>query len=47
MKARHYSNRVIFPDNYEKLVLSMDRQYINFYGGIKALNVIDWPLGIE
>ena len=32
----------LIPDNYEKLVLSMDRSYINSYDGIKALNLIDW-----
>ena len=31
-------------DNYEKIVLSMDRSFINSYDGIKALNLIDWLL---
>lgn len=31
-------------DNYEKIILSMDRDYINSYEGIKALNLIDWLL---
>ena len=31
-------------DNYEKIILSMDRNYINSYDGIKALNLIDWLL---
>ncbi|MDE5718702.1 MAG: DUF4143 domain-containing protein, partial [Lachnospiraceae bacterium] len=31
-------------DNYEKIVLSMDRSYINSYNGIKALNLIEWLL---
>lgn len=31
-------------DNYEKIVLSMDRSFINSYGGIKSLNLIDWLL---
>lgn len=34
----------IIPDNYEKIVLSMDRSYINSYDGIKAWNLIDWLL---
>jgi predicted AAA+ superfamily ATPase len=34
----------LIPDNYEKMVLSMDRNYINSYDGIKALNLIDWLL---
>ncbi len=35
----------MIPDNYEKIVLSMDRSYITSYDGIKALNLIDWLLG--
>lgn len=31
-------------DNYEKIVLSMDRSYITSYDGIKSLNLIDWLL---
>ena len=31
-------------DDYEKIVLSMDRSFINSYDGIKALNLIDWLL---
>ena len=34
----------MIPDNYEKLVLSMDRSYIHSYDGIKSLNLIDWLL---
>ena len=34
----------LIPDNYEKIILSMDRSYINSYDGIKSLNVIDWLL---
>lgn len=33
-------------DNYEKIVLSMDRSYINSYDGIKSLYLIDWLLAI-
>lgn len=32
------------PDNYEKIVLSMDRNFINSYDGIRSLNLIDWLL---
>lgn len=32
----------LIPDNYEKIVLSMDRSYISNYDGIKVLNVVDW-----
>lgn len=31
-------------DNYEKIVLSMDRNYVNSYDGIKTLYLIDWLL---
>ncbi len=35
----------MIPDNYEKIVLSMDKSYITSYDGIKSLNLIDWLLG--
>ncbi len=31
-------------DNYEKIILSMDRSFINTYDGIKLINLIDWLL---
>ena len=34
----------MIPDNYEKIVLSMDRNYITSYDGIKSLYLIDWLL---
>ncbi len=34
----------MIPDNYEKIVLSMDRSYINSYDGIRSLCLIDWLL---
>ncbi len=34
----------MIPDHYEKIVLSMDRDYIRSYEGIRSLNVIDWLL---
>lgn len=34
----------MIPDNYEKIVLSMDRNYINSYDGIKSRYLIDWLL---
>ncbi len=34
----------MIPDNYEKIILSMDRSYINSYDGIKSLYLIDWLL---
>ena len=32
-------------DNYEKIVLSMDRSFITSYDGIKTLFLPDWLLG--
>ena len=32
------------PDNYEKIVLSMDKDLNNVYDGIKSINLIDWLL---
>ncbi len=34
----------LIQDNYEKIVLSMDRNFIRSYDGIKSLNLIDWLL---
>jgi len=31
-------------DNYEKIILSMDKSFINSYEGIKTLNIIDFLL---
>lgn len=31
-------------DNYEKIILSMDRSFVTSYDGIKTLNLIDWLL---
>lgn len=32
----------LIKDNYEKIILSMDKSYITSYDGIKTINVIDW-----
>lgn len=34
----------MIPDNCEKIVLSLDRNFITSYEGIKSLNLIDWLL---
>lgn len=34
----------MIPDNYEKIILSMDKSFINSYDGIKSLYLIDWLL---
>ncbi|MBQ2671087.1 MAG: ATP-binding protein, partial [Clostridia bacterium] len=31
-------------DNYEKIVLTMDRSFNNSFDGIKIINVVDWLL---
>jgi predicted AAA+ superfamily ATPase len=31
-------------DNYEKMILTMDKSYIRSYDGIKVLNVVEWLL---
>lgn len=33
------------PDNYEKIVLTLDRFSVGNYDGIKVVNVLDWLLG--
>ena len=43
-RARELRPLQTINDNYEKIVLSMDRNYINSYEGIKSLNLIDWLL---
>lgn len=43
LSGRYVEIRMI-PDNYEKIILSMDRNYISSYDGIKSLNLIDWLL---
>ena len=32
----------LIQDNYEKIILSMDKSYISTYDGIKVVNLIDW-----
>jgi uncharacterized protein len=34
----------LIQDNYEKIVLSMDKSYISSYEGIKVVNLMDWLL---
>ena len=43
-RERELRPLLMIPDNYEKIVLSMDRSFINSYDGIKSLNLIDWLL---
>jgi predicted AAA+ superfamily ATPase len=44
VRAREFRPLQSISDNYEKIVLSMDRNFINSYEGIKSLNLIDWLL---
>lgn len=34
----------LIQDNYEKIILTMDKSYIRSYDGIKVFNIIDWLL---
>lgn len=43
-RERELKSLRMIPDNYEKIILSMDRNYINSYDGIKSLYLIDWLL---
>ena len=43
-RARELRPLELIPDNYEKLVLSMDRSFVTSYEGIRAENLIDWLL---
>lgn len=49
MNSEEVRNRELTPlkkisDNYEKIVLSMDKDLNNVYDGIKSINLIDWLL---
>lgn len=43
-RARELRSLQMVNDNYEKILLSMDRSFIQSYDGIKAVNIIDWLL---
>lgn len=43
-RERELRSLRLINDNYEKIVLSMDRDYIKSYEGIKIINIIDWLL---
>ena len=44
MRKRELAPLQSIRDNYEKIVLSMDRSFIKSYDGIKSENLIDWLL---
>jgi len=41
-RERELRPLLMIRDNFEKIILSMDRSYINSYEGIKSLYLIDW-----
>ncbi|MFZ3130551.1 MAG: DUF4143 domain-containing protein, partial [Desulfosporosinus sp.] len=44
IRERELSPLRNIPDNYEKIILSMDRTFIKSYDGIKVKNIVDWLL---
>lgn len=44
-RERELRSLRLIKDNYEKIVLSMDHDFISSYDGIKSYNLIDWLLG--
>ena len=44
---REFKPLISVNDNYEKIILSMDKSYLKAKDGIKLLNVIDWLLETE
>ena len=49
MTAEETFNREIAPlknikDNYEKIILTLDKNTLGNYDGIKVLNLLDWLL---
>ena len=45
VRSRELAPLVAIADNYEKVVLSMDKTYLTNYEGIRFLNIIDFLLG--
>lgn len=43
-RERELKPLCMIPDNYEKIILSMDRDYVNSYDGIKSLYLLVWLL---
>lgn len=44
MKKRELNPLLKIKDNYEKIVLTLDRVQDELYDGIKILNIIEWHL---
>ena len=47
VKEREIRSLESIEDNYEKIILTMDRPFSNDYNGIKVINIIDWLLKNE
>jgi len=45
VKARELAPLLAIPDNYEKVILSMDRSYITDHEGIRYVNILDFLMG--
>lgn len=47
VKMRELRSLESINDNYEKIILTMDKTINNDYNGIKVINIIDWLLKDE
>ena len=47
VKTRELRSLESINDNYEKIILTMDKSINNDYNGIKVINIIDWLLKDE
>lgn len=47
VKKRELKSLESIDDNYEKIILTMDKTINNDYNGIKVINIIDWLLKNE
>ena len=47
VKEREIRSLESINDNYEKIILTMDRSINNDFNGIKVINIIDWLLKEE
>ena len=44
-KEREFGNLLLIPDNYKKIVVSMDKMTGGNYKGIQHIQIIDFLLG--
>jgi hypothetical protein len=44
-KERELTPLKMIRDNYEKIILTMDRSFVASYDGIKIVNLVDWLVG--